>query len=308
MRDLHWSLDSLPPRLRAQAERQLGVASTPVANANAGSSSEESNSRPRAFAVPGSTTPKGSQEPRRRRGGVYKANALSAPKNAPQSLLEPSPAGFSSIAQVREGKKAKKRRKTLTPDMAPTLVKSCEKSPDGNEVRFILGCSPYMVPTAQEKKIAMIGGRPRLYKQAKVQKAEKTITLAMTPHAYLFKGWSGSPIGVWIDFCYEYPQSTPKKDLVDFRYSQQKNDLDNSNKGLQDALTAAGFWEDDSLIAELHLRKFRVLTAPRIVITVRRLPQVAPGADLLSPKKPWFFKDNFNSETDLGFEPGEGDS
>lgn len=291
MRDLHFSLDSLPPHLRAQAERQLGGAPKPA---------PEPPSKPRAFAIPGSTAPEGLQKPLRRRGGVFKANALSTPKDASQSLLGPSPAGYSTIAEVRAENKAKKRRKTLTPDMAKTLVKSCEVSPDGDEVRLTLGCSPYMVPTAQEKKIAMIGGRPRLYKQPKVQKAEKTITLAVAPYAHHFKGWEGSPVGVWVDYCYEYPTSTPKKDLVDFRYSQQKNDLDNSTKGALDALTAAGFWEDDNRIAELHLRKFRVLSAPRIVITVRRLPQIAQGAELFAPKKIWFFKDDFNQDTNEG--------
>lgn len=270
-RDLHWTLDCLPPHLRAQAARKLGLdqpASAPVQSTN-------------VFVVPNSTPPEGSQQPRRRRGGLYKANTLSNAQNAPQTLPAPSPAGFKSIAEARVEKKAVKRRKTLTPDMAGSLVKSCKTSPDGNEVRFVLGCSPYMVPTAQEKKIAMIGNRPRLYKAPKVQKAEKTIMLAMAPYAHHFSEWKNCPIGVWIDFCYEYPSSTPKKDLVDFRYSLQKNDLDNSNKGFQDALTAAGFWEDDNKIAELHLRKFRVCTEPRIEIIIRKLPPIVREADLM---------------------------
>lgn len=288
-RNKYWTLECLPPHLRAQAARKLGldtpeeVPAPPAAN-------------PKVFAVPDSTPREGSQKPPRRRGGLYKANTLTGSQNAPQTLPDPTPAGFKSIAEEREEKKAKKRRKTLTPDMAKGLVKSCEVSPDGDEVRFVLGCSPYMIPTAQEKKIAMIGNRPRLYKAPKVQKAEKTIMLAMTPYAHHFKDWTGSPIGVWIDFCYEYPSGTPKKDLVDFRYSLQKSDLDNLFKGTGDALTDAGFWEDDNKIAELHLRKFRVITEPRIVITIRRLPHVAAGSDLLTKKKTWFFKDIFQDQ------------
>lgn len=288
MRDLHWTLESLPPNLRAQAERQLG--NTPTSSPNrldATASSVVSSSpslaptKSKVFAIPNSTPPNGAQNPPRRRGGVFKANTLFASKNAPQALPEPSPAGYKSIAEMRAEKKAVKRRKTLTPDMAGSLVKSCKTSPDGNEVRFVLDCSPYMVPTAQEKKIAMIGNRPRLYKAPKVQKAEKTIMLAMAPYAHHFSEWKDCPIGVWIDFCYEYPSNTPKKDLVDFRYSLQKNDLDNSNKGFQDALTAAGFWDDDNKIAELHLRKFRVCTEPRIEIIIRKLPLIVREADLM---------------------------
>lgn len=280
MRDLHWTLDSLPPTLRAQAERQLGNDQNPH----------------RVFAVPESSSPAGIKKPRRRGAGLYKAIPSPEYQNASPALPTPSPAGFKSIAEIRAEKKSKKRRKTLTPDMAKTLVKSCEVSPDEDEVRFVLGCSPYMMPTAQEKKIGMIGGKPRLFKVAKVQKAEKTITLAMAPYAHLFKAWGGFPVGVWLDFCYEYPSGTTKKDLIDFRYSQQKNDLDNSAKGVIDSLTKAGLWEDDNRIAELHLRKFRVLTDPRIVITVRKLPQIAVGADLLVERKEWFFKNIVGEE------------
>ena len=182
---------------------------------------------------------------------------------------------------MRAEKKASRKRKYLTPDMAKGLVKSCKVSEDGNEVKFVLGCSPYMMPTAQLKKIAVIGGHPRIYKQPKVQKAEKTITLAMQPYAHYFAGWEGHPYGVYMDFCYEYPKGTPKKDLIDYQYSVSKNDLDNSEKGLSDALTAAGFWHDDSEIAELHLRKFRVITEPKIILTIRKLPKVLQDNDLL---------------------------
>ena len=246
-----------------------------------GAKSPEATASQKIFAVPHSTIPEGTKKPYRGKGGMFKVNALSHQQGASETLLPPSPAGFKSIAEMRAEKKAVKRRKTLTPDMAGSLVKSCKTSPDGNEVRFVLDCSPYMVPTAQEKKIAMIGNRPRLYKAPKVQKAEKTIMLAMAPYAHHFSEWKNCPIGVWIDFCYEYPSNTPKKDLVDFRYSLKKNDLDNSNKGFQDALTAAGFWDDDNKIAELHLRKFRVCTEPRIEIIIRKLPPIVREADLM---------------------------
>lgn len=277
MRDLHWTLDSLPPNMRIQAEQQLGIEpSVPYSNVV----SQTQATKSKVFAVPNSTPPKGAEKPCRRRGGMYKANSYQGVLETAHAAPVPSPAGFMSIAEMRAAKKVSKKRKYLTPDMAKTLVKSCEVSPDGNEVRFVLACSPYMIPTAQLKKIAMIGGHPRIYKQPKVQKAEKTIMLAMQPFACKFSGWGESPRNVIVDLCYEYPKGTPKKFLADYRYSVSKNDVDNSYKGLGDALTAAGFWEDDRLVADLRLRKFRVLTDPRVEITIKRLPSVLESETL----------------------------
>ena len=270
----HWKLDDLPPRMRAQAELQLGL-STPPANPVPSPAPA-----PKVFAIPGSTPPEGFQKPRRRRGGLFKASSFGNRSDAPQTPPAPSPAGFKSIVEMRAEKKASRKRKYLVPAMAETLVKECNVSEDGNTVQFLIGCSPYMIPTAQEKKIGKIGDKPILYKEAKVKKAEKTITLAMEPYAHHFKGWSGHPRGVYIDFLYEYPKGTPKKDLIDYLYSTQKNDLDNSNKGFQDALTKAGFWQDDNEIAELHLRKFRTITEPRIILTIRKLPRVLKDYDM----------------------------
>lgn len=270
----HWKLDDLPPRMRAQAESQLGL-TKPLPNPVPSSASA-----PKVFAIPGSTLPEGSQNPRRRRGGLFKASSLGNCSDALQTPPAPSPAGFKSIVEMRAEKNASRKRKYLTPDMAETLVKSCKVSEDGTEVKFVLGCSPYMIPTAQLKKIAVIGGHPRIYKQPKVQKAEKTITLAMQPYAHLFKDWRGCPVAVYYDFLYEYPKGTPKKELIDYAYSIHKNDLDNSEKGCGDALTAAGFWEDDSRLAELHLRKFRTITKPRIILTIRKLPKVLKDRDM----------------------------
>ena len=216
---------------------------------------------------------------------MYKANTQAGQGNAPQTPIVPSPDGFKSIAEMRAEKKASKKRKYLTPDMAKTLVKSCKVSDDGNEVKFILGCSPYMLPTAQQRKVAVIAGQPRIYKPAKIGKAEKTITLALRPYAKHFESWKGLPFSVDIDFCYEYQKGTPKKSQIDYLYNISRSDLDNLNKGFQDAMTEAGFWEDDSVIADLHLRKFRVVLEPRIEITIRKLPTVCKINDLFGSQE-----------------------
>ena len=304
MRDLHWTLDSLPPHLRAQAERQLG--NTPTSSPNrldatassvVSSSPSLAPSKSKVFAIPNSTPPNGAQNAPRRRGGVFKANTLFASKNEPQALPEPSPAGFMSIAEMRAEKKASRKRKYLTPDMANTLVKSCETSPDGTEVRIVLGVDPYMVPTAQQKG-AFVGkdNRVHFFTKAKVAKSEKALIKALSPLAHHFEGWGNAPRMLLMDFCFPFPKSTPKKEMVHYTYHSERPDLDNMCKGVLDSLTQSKFWEDDNVISELHLRKFRVLTDPKVVITVRKLHKVAAGADMFNGKKEFFFKEEVGSE------------
>lgn len=169
-------------------------------------------------------------------------------------------------------KKAVKRRKTLTPDMAGSLVKSCETSPDGNEVRIVLNIDSYQLPTAQQKG-AFVGkdNRVHFFTKAKIAKAQKTLILALSPVAYHCSQWGKTPISLSIEFCFPFPKTTSKKHLVNYTYHVQRPDLDNIYKDFGDAMTEAGFWDDDSQIAELVLRKFRVTENPRIVISVRKL-------------------------------------
>ena len=277
-RDLHWTLDSLPPHLREQAARKLGLTSSP--------------SSQNVFVVPDSTPPEGSQVPRRRRGGIYKANTLDTTSNATQALPAPSPAGFKSIAEMRAEKKAKKRRKTLTPDMAGSLVKSCEVSPDGNEVRIILNIDSYQLPTAQQKG-AFVGkdNRVHFFTKAKVAKSEKALIKALSPYADLISRWGEVPIALEVVFCFPFPKSTPKKDIIHFAYHKSRPDVDNLVKGLLDSLTQSAFWKDDSLIADLHLQKYRVVTEPSITITILKLDDMNNSNSLFSVTRERYFKD-----------------
>lgn len=266
MATIRWRLEDLPPSLRAQAEYELGGHPAPQTPSTAAIPQHK------VFVVPNSTPPEGSFKPQGRRGGVFKANTLTAQQNASLPLPAPSPAGFKSIAEMRAEKKATKRRKTLTPDMANSIVKSCNVSENGDEVKFVLNVDPYMLPTAQQKG-AFVGKdhRVHFFTKAKVAKSEKALRMALTPYANRFENWKGFPIYVSIDFFFPFPKTTSKKNLIEYSYHTTRPDLDNLEKGLSDALTEAGFWEDDSVIAELHLRKFRTITTPRIVLTVKKM-------------------------------------
>ena len=182
---------------------------------------------------------------------------------------------------MRAEKKASRKRKYLTPDMSGTLVKSCKVSDDGTEVKFVLGVDPYMLSTAQQKG-AFVGkdGRVHFFTKSKVAKAEQTLIKALSPHAKYFTEWSGSPIHLSIDFCFSFTKSISKKRIVDFTYHISRPDLDNITKAFLDSLTQSKFWADDSLIADLHLRKFRTSTTPRVELTIRKLPKVSTCNDM----------------------------
>lgn len=283
MGNQHFRLESLPPHLRVQAERQLGVSNTSTVLS---SPEDKSKTRHIVFPIPGSTPPEGYQEPRRRRGGMYKANTQAGLGNAPQPPIVPSPDGFKSIAEMRAEKKASRKRKYLTPDMAHTLVKSCVVSPDGNEVKFILGVDPAMLATAQQKG-AFVGkdNRVHFFTKAKVAKAQKTLILALRPFAPNCSKWGNVPVALNLDFCFPFQKTSSRKSIVNYTYHTQRPDSDNIFKEIGDAMTEAGFWEDDSVIADLHLRKFRVVIEPRIEITIRKLPTVCKINDLFGSQE-----------------------
>ena len=257
-----------------------------------GAKSPEATASQKIFAVPHSTIPEGTKKPCRGNGGMFKVNALSHQQGASETLLPPSPAGFKSIAEMRAEKKAVKRRKTLTPDMAGSLVKSCKTSPDGNEVRIVLNIDSYQLPTAQQKG-AFVGKdhRVHFFTKAKVAKAEKALIKALSPCAALVNKWGEVPIALDVDFCFPFPKSTPKKEIIHFAYHKSRPDLDNLIKAVGDSLTQSNFWKDDSLIADLHLKKYRVVTDPTVTITIRKLDDMNNSNSLFSVTPERFFKD-----------------
>lgn len=227
-------LSQLPERYRRQAEEQLGI-NRPTPNVTCGSLFKNQPSVAEGKKVHG---------------------IISAKKKVEATA-----------------KKPQRTKPTLTPDQADTIVKSVTVSDDGNEVKIILNVSPAALPTAQQKG-AFVGkdGRVHFYTKAKVAKAEKALTKALSPYAHLTKKWGDDvALAVSVVFCFPYPVSTPKKKMIQFGYHTKRSDVDNIFKGFGDALTNAGFWVDDSVIADLHLRKILVIDEPRIGVRIRNL-------------------------------------
>jgi len=230
-------LSDLPERYRKQAEEKLGMAR--LALKNSGGSS---------FVQPKVETAESIKV-----HGIIRANR--------------------NVEEDKGETRRKQSRPTLTPDQADTIVKTVDVSDDGNEVKFVLNVSPAALPTAQQKG-AFVGkdGRVHFFTKAKVAKAEKALTKALKPYSHLTRKWGDDvAIAVSVVFCFPYPTSTPKKKMIQFGYHTNRSDVDNIFKGFGDALTEAGFWVDDSVIADLHLKKFRVIDAPRIGLRIKNL-------------------------------------
>lgn len=188
-------------------------------------------------------------------------------------------AGSPSKAEAKPEEKpaaAKKSRKkhTLTPDEAHTLLKQFKVSEDGNTVKIILGVEPSSIRTAQQKG-AFVGkdGRVHFFTKASIKKAEQALEAALERYAHVTRSWGEVPLEVEMDFYFSYPQSTPKKHLHRIGEHCGHVDVDNVAKMPLDALTRSGYWADDCFINSLFLRKRRTTGPACIVIRITNLRQ-----------------------------------
>lgn len=269
MRDAHWKLETLPPGLRQQVERQLGVAAPPPLTKEtiARIASEFSGKLPQ-------------RNDSKIKGGMFKAAKANATLQEGDVLPNPAVQAMKR-PELHKFDKAPRTRKTLTPDMAATLVKSYDVSQDGNEVKIVLGIDCYMLPTAQQKG-AFVGkdGKVHFFTKSKVAKSEKALIKALSPYSEAIKKWGGAPVSLSIDFCFPFTKSMLAKHVPDYAYHINRPDVDNLAKSVIDSLTQSGFWTDDSIVSELYLRKFRIFGTPRIIILVKRLPMCMYTPDL----------------------------
>ncbi len=102
-------------------------------------------------------------------------------------------------------------------------------------------------------------GGSKTYNGRKLSKKAKNYRIRFT-EAFLTQGYprfGSSPIAVEVDL---HPRESN---------SQQKGDIDNFHKGLFDAATKAGVWEDDSQIIMLSTRLRRPIPGGGIVMSIR---------------------------------------
>ncbi|MBO6031861.1 MAG: RusA family crossover junction endodeoxyribonuclease [Prevotella sp.] len=179
----------------------------------------------------------------------------------------------------QNGTKQRARKKTLTPDMADTLVKAVKILEDGNEVKIILAIDPGSIPTAQGKGAFVDNsGHIHFFTKPKQRKAEQTFQSALEPYADNSGRWGEVPIELDFKLFFPYPESTPKKYRHKIGPHCKKPDGDNVCKGLIDSMTKAGFWKDDSYINTYHIYK-RYTTGPSCIVV--KITNLKPKFDAL---------------------------
>ncbi len=108
-----------------------------------------------------------------------------------------------------------------------------------------------MVPpecTHQEKKVAVIKGKPVFYDPPEVKNARMKLIGYLSQHRPETPYRAGCRL--LVKWCF------PKGHHNDGEYRATKPDTDNLQKLLKDCMTAAGFWEDDCLVASEIIEKF----------------------------------------------------
>ena len=131
-----------------------------------------------------------------------------------------------------------------------------------------LPIDPAALSTAQQKKVSFKSRR--IFTNPRVAAGMKAVRLLALPHraAVCSEVPHGSPVRVEADFLYAYPKGTPAAHRIDRAPLPHGADLDNRFKAVGDALTKAGWWEDDRAITTLVLRKMRTTSSPRIILRV----------------------------------------
>ncbi len=109
---------------------------------------------------------------------------------------------------------------------------------------------PMIPPTCtyQEKKVAVIKGKPVFYDPPEVSQAR----LKLCGHLAKHKPERRYDCGVQLisKWCF------PKGDHRQGEYRITKPDTDNIQKLLKDCMTTVGFWKDDALVASEIIEKF----------------------------------------------------
>lgn len=104
------------------------------------------------------------------------------------------------------------------------------------------------------KRISIVNGRPRFFKNGKAESAEHDLTLLSAKHAPTAP--LEGPLSLQVDFVWPWRASESKKRVALGRVPHTaRPDCSNIVKMLEDCLTKLGFWKDDSQVASLQVTK-----------------------------------------------------
>lgn len=108
-----------------------------------------------------------------------------------------------------------------------------------------------MIPptsTAQQRKVAVVNGKPKFYQPSELKNAKEKFLSALFPHKPDEK-LSGA-VGLVVKWCF------PKGKHKNGEYKTTRPDTDNLQKLFKDCMTQVGFWNDDAQVASEVVEKF----------------------------------------------------
>lgn len=132
-------------------------------------------------------------------------------------------------------------------------------------MKFFLLLDPPTV-TAQEKKVAIIRGKPRIYEPENVAKAKAELKKHLKP--FVPKSPLNGPLKLTVSWLFFI--GTKHKHM---EYRMTKPDTDNLEKLLKDCMTELMFWEDDAQVAVEHVEKLWSKEPTGISIEITALPK-----------------------------------
>ena len=128
-------------------------------------------------------------------------------------------------------------------------------------IEFFMAMDPPTC-THQEKKVAVIKGKPVLYDPPEVKDARMKLIGHLAKHKPRERYECG--VRLVVKWCF------PKERHGNGEYRITKPDTDNLQKLLKDCMTVVGFWRDDALVASEIVEKFWA-EIPGIYIRIEEL-------------------------------------
>ncbi|MDR3313462.1 MAG: RusA family crossover junction endodeoxyribonuclease [Oscillospiraceae bacterium] len=129
-------------------------------------------------------------------------------------------------------------------------------------MEFFLPIEP---PTAthQMKKVTVVRGKPRFYEPPQLAQAREQLISHLQPYRPI------APLtgALRLETRWSYPC---KRGRHDGDWKTTRPDTDNMVKLLKDCMTALGFWLDDALVCDEHIRKVWA-AQPGLYVKVERL-------------------------------------
>lgn len=129
-------------------------------------------------------------------------------------------------------------------------------------IQFFMPMNPPTV-THQEKKVAVVNGKPRFYEPEELKAARAKLRDSLAAHRPKQEIEGG--VRLVVKWCF------PRGSHPDGSYRITKPDTDNLQKLLKDVMTSLCFWKDDAQVASEIVEKFWA-EVPGIFIRVEELP------------------------------------